>query len=131
MGNIPEISKIDISYILKNRRLPLRVSPKKIAYDFLRRHYPHQVKGSKLITSSQPASQAPPCLIICYILSHFVKKYKQLFYSSTSHFTLIFVPFPASLSKASSPSVRLQICFTMASPSPVPPSSLERLLSTR
>lgn len=28
--------------------------------DFLRRHYPHQVKGSKLITSSQPAFTSSP-----------------------------------------------------------------------
>ena len=32
-------------------------------YDFLRRHYPHQVKGSKLITSSQPANTSSPVFI--------------------------------------------------------------------
>ena len=31
-----------------------------LEYDFLRRHYPHQVKGSKLITSSQPAHTSSP-----------------------------------------------------------------------
>lgn len=28
--------------------------------DFLRRHYPHQVKGSKVIPSSQPVSTSSP-----------------------------------------------------------------------
>lgn len=42
----------------KNRDTLLDVSVKSY-YDFLRRHYPHQVKGSKLSTSSQPDPQAP------------------------------------------------------------------------
>ena len=33
---------------------------KNLYYDFLRRHYPHQVKGRSLITSSQPAFTSSP-----------------------------------------------------------------------
>lgn len=41
--------------------VPDLVSCKKFdSNDFLRRHYPHQVKGSKLITSSQPAFTSSP-----------------------------------------------------------------------
>ena len=38
-----------------------------LLYGFLRRHYPHQVKGSKLITSSQPANTSSP-VFICLLL---------------------------------------------------------------
>ena len=41
-------------------------SPKESNYDFLRRHYPHQVKGSKLITSSQPANTSSPVYFYYY-----------------------------------------------------------------
>ena len=34
-----------------------------IVYDFLRRHYPHQVIGSKVIPSSQPVSTSSPVFI--------------------------------------------------------------------
>lgn len=44
----------------KKRRYLIRYLRKISNYDFLRRHYPHQVKGSKLITSSQPANTSSP-----------------------------------------------------------------------
>ena len=40
-------------------------------------------------------------------------------------------PLPGSLSMSSSPPCRCMTCLTIASPSPVPPDSRERLLSTR
>ena len=33
---------------------------KNLRYDFLRRHYPHQVKGRSSSTSSQPAPTSSP-----------------------------------------------------------------------
>ena len=33
---------------------------KNLRYDFLRRHYPHQVMGRSSITSSQPADTSSP-----------------------------------------------------------------------
>ena len=33
---------------------------KNLRYDFLRRHYPHQVKGRSSSTSSQPADTSSP-----------------------------------------------------------------------
>jgi hypothetical protein len=45
----------------KNRKHLCGVSCKKSSCDdFLRRHYPHQVKGSKSLTSSQPAYTSSP-----------------------------------------------------------------------
>ncbi|GEM_PF-2985035 len=44
----------------KNRGYFPKIPPKESNYDFLRRHYPHQVKGRSWMTSSQPAAQAPP-----------------------------------------------------------------------
>ena len=41
---------------------------KNLCYDFLRRHYPHQVIGSKLITSSQPADTSSPVFISIWII---------------------------------------------------------------
>ena len=35
-------------------------------YNFLRRYYPHQVKGRSLITSSQPAVTSSPVFILHY-----------------------------------------------------------------
>ena len=46
--------------IQKNRRKPFVVSSCKKSYDFLRRHYPHQVKGSKVHPSSQPVNTSSP-----------------------------------------------------------------------
>ena len=46
-------------------------------------------------------------------------------------FIVISVPFPTSLFRLISPSCSSTMCFTMASPSPVPPVSRDRLLSTR
>ena len=40
----------------KSRVQPLRVPLHKANKNFLRRHYPHQVKGSKALLSSQPLS---------------------------------------------------------------------------
>ena len=37
-----------------------------LAHHFLRWHYPNQVKGSKLITSSQPAHKLPYYHLILY-----------------------------------------------------------------
>ena len=37
---------------------------KNLYYDFLRRHYPHQVKGRSLITSSQPAFTSSPVFLL-------------------------------------------------------------------
>ena len=37
---------------------------KSLCDDFLRRHYPHQVKGRSSVTSSQPAQQAPLYLFV-------------------------------------------------------------------
>ena len=53
----------------KNRRHHSGASCKKsFSYDFLRRHYPHQVKGRSLVTSSQPASRAPLCFVFRRVL---------------------------------------------------------------
>ena len=43
---------------------------KNLYYDFLRRHYPHQVKGRSLITSSQPAFTSSPVFIFHYYTSN-------------------------------------------------------------
>jgi len=40
-----------------------------IVYDFLRRHYPHQVIGSKVIPSSQPVSTSSPVFICIHYTS--------------------------------------------------------------
>ena len=56
---ILEAKPLVVTICAQKKEIPNAVSPKKINYDFLRRHYPHQVKGSKLITSSQPAKPAP------------------------------------------------------------------------
>jgi len=49
-------------------------SGRKAAHDdFLRRHYPHQVKGSKLITSSQPACTSSPVLFAGVLYIVFVR----------------------------------------------------------
>ena len=53
----------------KNRRHHSGASCKKsFSYDFLRRHYPHQVKGRSLVTSSQPALRAPLCFVFRRVL---------------------------------------------------------------
>ena len=48
----------------QNRRHPLWMPPvKNLRNDFLRRHYPHQVKGRSWRTSSQPACTSSPVFI--------------------------------------------------------------------
>lgn len=53
--------------------------------------------------------------------------YISIFYSTT----IILVPLPSSLTNSIFPSCSSTICFTIARPRPVPPVSLDLLLSTR
>ena len=46
----------------KKQGTPLRAPLRKANKNFLRRHYPHQVKGSKAQPSSQPFAALPPWL---------------------------------------------------------------------
>ena len=50
-------------------------------YDFLRRHYPHQVKGRSWITSSQPAYTSSPVFIF-YMIHPFDSKHKCFFHTN-------------------------------------------------
>ena len=52
------------SFLLNKKRRYLIDISEKTNYDFLRQHYLHQVKGSKLITSSQPATTSSPVFFI-------------------------------------------------------------------
>lgn len=53
----------------KNRRHQNLVPPAMIRFDdFLRRHYPHQVKGSKVTPSSQPVLTPDVCKLPCILL---------------------------------------------------------------
>lgn len=58
-------------------------------------------------------------------------KMSNLFPNQIVNHTWISVPFPISLMTLSFASCCATMCFTIASPSPVPPVNLERLLSTR
>ena len=51
-------------------------SCKKSLYDFLRRHYPHQVKGSKFDYFLSACLQAPLFLFVGVIIHLFRKKCK-------------------------------------------------------
>ena len=73
----------------KNRRTRSGFSCKKsLDDDFLRRHYPHQVKGRSWMTSSQPAQTSSPVFIFYYYTSTFAKK-QAIFkrQGSTNHMT--------------------------------------------
>lgn len=48
--------------------------PKESSYDSLRRHYPHQVKGSKFTISSQPVYKLPCSFVIIVIMGKIVNK---------------------------------------------------------
>ncbi len=56
----PPLSKKVIA--TKKQGTPLRAPLRKANKNFLRRHYPHQVKGSKAQPSSQPFAALPPWL---------------------------------------------------------------------
>ena len=75
-----------------------------------------------------PASASPP-IEFAYSLGAIQKSSEKILDSGN---TIVKVdPFPGVDSIRSSPPLRLRTCFTMASPSPVPPVSRERPLSTR
>jgi hypothetical protein len=52
---------------------------KSLWYDFLRRHYPHQVKGSKLDDFLSACKHKLPCIHFGFILHPFFSKSKPLF----------------------------------------------------
>lgn len=55
--------------LTEKQETPKTVPPATILFsDFLRRHYPHQVKGSKVTPSSQPVLTPGVCKLPCILL---------------------------------------------------------------
>ena len=72
-------------------------------YDFLRRHYPHQVKGRSSITSSQPAFTSSPVFIYInyisekYSIQELLKNIYMIFVTSIQKYQSQFHPLKALL----------------------------------
>ena len=67
------------------RRYLKRYLRKNQRYDFLRRHYPNQVIGSKLITSSQPAITSSP---VYFVILNIALEYFIVNFCTTQNYTL-------------------------------------------